>query len=192
VRNELLVEAVRIKIDGEAEKSTAPKAESTNSLSDRDAHECLSSERDGLRDSSMWVYRFVRQVLIFRSLSGSAIDSMLENSFPIPSSCQSLNMALPDEENTQLTRFRAQYLQVLDPGTLSWPPHAMLKKANVQAWLFKNLFDKQNLQYLPSDRYQARVLKILLSRIEESIEDPDQDVSAITSNPCTPSSSQRW
>lgn len=90
-------------------------------------------------------------------------------------------MALPDEENTQLTRFRAQYLQVLDPGTLSWPPHAMLKKANVQAWLFNNLFDKQNLQYLPSDRYQARVLKILLSRIEESIEDPDQDVSAITS-----------
>jgi len=98
-------------------------------------------------------------------------------------------MALPDEENTQLTRFRAQYLQVLDPGTLSWPPHAMLKKANVQAWLFKNLFDKQNLQYLPSDRYQARVLKIVLSRIEESIEDTDQDVSAITSNPCMPSSS---
>jgi hypothetical protein len=100
-------------------------------------------------------------------------------------------MALTAEENTQLTRFRAQYLQLLDPRTLSWPPHATLKKADVQTWLFKNLFDKQNLQYLPNDRYQARVLKIVLIRLEESIEDPDQDVSVIKSsqNLCTPSSS---
>jgi protein-lysine N-methyltransferase EEF2KMT len=92
-------------------------------------------------------------------------------------------MTLNVEKNTQLTRFRAQYLQLLDPRTLSWPPHTTLKRPDVQAWLFKNLFDKQNLQYLPSDRYQTRVLKMVLARIEESIEDPDQDVSAITSNP---------
>jgi hypothetical protein len=101
----------------------------------------------------------------------------------ISSRCQLLNMTLNVEKNTQLTRFRAQYLQLLDPRTLSWPPHTTLKRPDVQAWLFKNLFDKQNLQYLPSDRYQTRVLKMVLARIEESIEDPDQDVSAITSNP---------
>ena len=97
-------------------------------------------------------------------------------------------MTLTVEENTQLMKFKAQYLQLLDPGTLCWPRHATLKKVDVQAWLFKNLFDKQTLQYLPNDRYQARVLKIALARIEESIEDPDQDVSAITSNLCTQSS----
>ena len=96
-------------------------------------------------------------------------------------------MTLTVEENTQLMRFKAQYLQLLDPGTLCWPCRATLKKTNVQAWLFKNLFDKQTLQYLPNERYQARVLKIALGRIEGSIEDPDQDVSVITSNPCTPS-----
>lgn len=100
---------------------------------------------------------------------------------PIPSPYQSLDMALTVEENTQLTRFKAQYLQLLDLRSLSLPDRATLKKADVQAWLFKNLFDKQNLQHLPNDRYQARVLKIILARVEESIEDPDQDVSAIIS-----------
>jgi len=112
----------------------------------------------------------------------------LPNNF-IPLPCQPTDMTLTVEENTQLTKFRAQYLQLLDPRTLSWPHHATLKKAEVQAWLFKNLFDKQNLQYLPNGRYQVRVLKIILAQIEESIDDPDQDVSAIISIQCTPSSS---
>jgi len=96
-------------------------------------------------------------------------------------------MTLTIEENAQLAKLKAQYLQLLDPGTLSWPRPATLKKDEAQAWLFKNLFDKQNSQYLPNDRYQARVLKIALARIEGSIEDPDQDVRAITSNPYTSS-----
>ena len=96
-------------------------------------------------------------------------------------------MTLTVEENAQLAKLKAQYLQLLDPGTLSWPRPATLRKDEAQTWLFKNLFDKQNSQYLPNDRYQARVLKIALARIEESIEDPDQDVRAITSNPYTSS-----
>ena len=76
----------------------------------------------------------------------------------------------------QLLLFRRQYLQLFEPDFLSWPPKALLRDADVQAWLFKSLFDKDRNDRLPSERYQLRVLKPLLAKIEQAIEDPEEDV----------------
>jgi len=76
----------------------------------------------------------------------------------------------------QLLLFRRQYLQLFEPDFLSWPPKPLLRDADAQAWLFKNLFDADRNDRLPSERYQLRVLKPLLAKIEQSIEDPEEDV----------------
>ena len=78
----------------------------------------------------------------------------------------------------QLQLFRRQYLQLFEPDFLSWPPKQLLRNADVQAWLFKNLFDHERNARLPSERYQLRVLKPLLAKIEQAIEDPEEDVGA--------------
>jgi len=85
-------------------------------------------------------------------------------------------MALTNDETNQLNKFRAQYLQILDLDRLSWPPPATLRKADAQLWIFRNLFDRTQQQYLPNDRYQVRVLKRLIRQIEDAIADPDEDV----------------
>ena len=80
----------------------------------------------------------------------------------------------------QLQLFRRQYLQLFEPDFLSWPPKQLLRDADVQAWLFKNLFDQERNPRLPSERYQLRVLKPLLAKIEQAIEDPEEDVGSST------------
>lgn len=76
----------------------------------------------------------------------------------------------------QLLLFRRQYLQLFEPDFLSWPPRPLLRDSGVQAWLFKNFFDSGQIGRLPSERYQLRVLKPLLAKIEQAIEDPEKDV----------------
>ena len=85
-------------------------------------------------------------------------------------------MALAVDETNHLSKFRAQYLQILDIDRLSWPPSTTLRKADAQKWIFRNLFDRKQRQYLPNDRYQVRVLKKIISLIEGAIADPDEDV----------------
>jgi predicted nicotinamide N-methyase len=81
----------------------------------------------------------------------------------------------------QLVLFRRQYLQLFEPDFLAWPPKSLLRDAGVQQWLFKQCFDTDNTVYLPSDRYRLRVLKPLLRKVEQAIEDPEQDVGLSTS-----------
>lgn len=76
----------------------------------------------------------------------------------------------------QLVLLRRQYLQLVEPDFLAWPPKQLLRESGVQAWLYKKLFDVETAGRLPSERYQLRVLKPLLAKIEQSIEDPDEDV----------------
>jgi hypothetical protein len=76
----------------------------------------------------------------------------------------------------QLVLFRRQYLQLFEPDFLAWPPKSLLRDAGVQQWLFKQCFDTDNNPYLPSERYRLRVLKPLLRKVEQAIEDPEQDV----------------
>lgn len=78
----------------------------------------------------------------------------------------------------QLLLFRRQYLQLFEPDFLSWPPKQLVGNADVQAWIYKNLFDGGRNARLPSERYRLRVLKPLLAKIEQAIEDPEEDVGA--------------
>ena len=83
----------------------------------------------------------------------------------------------------QLMLFRRQYLQIFEPDFLSWPPKQLLKDVDVQAWLYQNLFNPDKNSYLPPERYQLRVLKPLLAKIEQSISDPEEDVGVCPFSP---------
>jgi hypothetical protein len=76
----------------------------------------------------------------------------------------------------QLVLFRRQYLQLFEPDFLAWPPKSLLRDAGVQQWLYKYCFDTDSNPHLPSDRYRLRVLKPLLKKVEQAIEDPEEDV----------------
>ncbi|KAK7943966.1 methyltransferase-domain-containing protein [Apiospora aurea] len=81
----------------------------------------------------------------------------------------------------RLVIFRRQYLQLFEPDFLAWPPLKLLKIADVQTWLYKNLFDASRVPHLPPPSYQARVLKLLIVRIEKAIEEQDVVADALTS-----------
>ena len=76
----------------------------------------------------------------------------------------------------QLVLFRRQYLQLFEPDFLAWPPKSLLRDAGVQQWLYKHCFDTDSNPHLPSDRYRLRVLKPLVRKVEQAIEDPEEDV----------------
>ncbi|KAK4546529.1 hypothetical protein LTR36_001746 [Oleoguttula mirabilis] len=75
----------------------------------------------------------------------------------------------------QLLLFRRQYQQLVEPDFLAWPPKQLLRDAGVQSWLYKRLFNAERNDRLPPERYQLRVLKLLLAKIEQAIEDPEED-----------------
>ncbi|KAI0454443.1 putative methyltransferase-domain-containing protein [Xylaria acuta] len=77
--------------------------------------------------------------------------------------------------DSQLLLLRRQYLQLFEPDFLAWPHAQLLRRSDAQAWLFKYLFDESRNPRLPPERYQLRVLRPLISRIEKSIQDPDED-----------------
>ena len=79
----------------------------------------------------------------------------------------------------QLLIFRRQYLQLFEPDFLTWPPSQLLRDPSVQSWLYRTLFDKSRHDRLPPARYQVRVLKPLLAKIEQSIQDPEEDVGTL-------------
>ncbi|KAI1179524.1 S-adenosyl-L-methionine-dependent methyltransferase [Nemania sp. FL0916] len=77
--------------------------------------------------------------------------------------------------DSQLRLFRRQYLQLFEPDFLAWPHAQLLRRSDAQAWLFKHLFDESRNPRLPPERYQLRVLRPLIDRIEKAIQDPDED-----------------
>lgn len=84
---------------------------------------------------------------------------------------------MPDEATRRsLGILQRQYFQLVEPHCLRWPEDANLKTAEVQGWLFSNLFDLSKVTSPPPDRYQLRVLKSLVAKLERSIVDPEEDV----------------
>ncbi|KAI1147162.1 putative methyltransferase-domain-containing protein [Nemania diffusa] len=75
----------------------------------------------------------------------------------------------------QLRLLRRQYLQVFEPDFLAWPHPQLLRRSDAQAWLFKHLFDVSRNPRLPPERYQLRVLRPLIAKVEKAIQDPDED-----------------
>jgi hypothetical protein len=77
-----------------------------------------------------------------------------------------------------VTRFCRQYLQ-LEPD-LDYPDGTILREDDVQTELYMNLFADDALPRPPPPRYQLRVLKTLLPRIEGAIEDWDLHVWSLS------------
>lgn len=69
-----------------------------------------------------------------------------------------------------------QYFQLVEPHQLRWPGNSILKSPDVQSWMYSNMFDANITQSPPPDRYQLRILKMLISKLERSIETPEEDV----------------
>ena len=76
----------------------------------------------------------------------------------------------------QIAIFRRQYLQSLDPYHLTFPTIETLRLPEVQEQLFHTLFQDGSLLFPPPARFTARVLKLLIEKLEKAIVDPDEDV----------------
>ncbi|KAI0879928.1 putative methyltransferase-domain-containing protein [Annulohypoxylon maeteangense] len=74
-------------------------------------------------------------------------------------------------KNQIIYRFCRQYLQL--ERDLDYPSPTLLREADVQNSLYNQIFRDGALNYYPPPRYQLRVLKELMSKIEASIEDWD-------------------
>ena len=83
--------------------------------------------------------------------------------------------AVPEDERA-LRLFAAQYFQLVEPQFLSIPPRHVLIRPSAQESIYRDMFDDSTAWPLPPARYRMRVLKTLLSKIEDSILDPDEDV----------------
>lgn len=83
---------------------------------------------------------------------------------------------MTDADTTrQLQVLQRQYFQLVEPQNLRWPED-ILKQSDVQAWMFREMFDAESIKSPPPDRYQLRVLKMLISKLERAIENPEEDV----------------
>lgn len=76
----------------------------------------------------------------------------------------------------QLDIFCRQYLQI--QLRLDYPAREHLRHDGFQRALYAKLFQDGAVEHAPPLRYQSRVLKELIKRIEESIEDWEEDVRA--------------
>ncbi len=83
---------------------------------------------------------------------------------------------LSARESGQVDLLRRQYLQLLEPDLLTIPSVEMLRRPDVQHLLYDNMFNSDNLMFAPTGRYQLRVVKELVLRIETSFADPEEDV----------------
>ncbi len=83
-------------------------------------------------------------------------------------------LQLPPWACQQLDRFCRQYLQVqLD---LDYPSEEHLRNDSFQQCLFMRVFAENSIQHEPPVRFQLRVLKELTRRIEQSIQDWEEEV----------------
>lgn len=78
--------------------------------------------------------------------------------------------------STALQVLRRRYFQLVEPHQLGWPDSTSLKAPHIQAWIYTNMFDAERVKSPPPEQYQLRVLKLLVSRLEGAINDPEEDV----------------
>lgn len=74
----------------------------------------------------------------------------------------------------QLDRFCRQYLQL--QFNLDYPDEEHLRNDAFQQSLYARLFSETRVKNAPPARYQFRILKQLTRKIEQSIQDWEEDV----------------
>jgi protein-lysine N-methyltransferase EEF2KMT len=77
----------------------------------------------------------------------------------------------------QLDRFSRQYLQL--QLNLDFPDDNCLRNDAFQQSLYSRLFSEAGIKNAPPVRYQLRVLKKLTERIEQSIQDWEEEVCCL-------------
>ncbi|KAF2191476.1 hypothetical protein K469DRAFT_656402 [Zopfia rhizophila CBS 207.26] len=92
-------------------------------------------------------------------------------------------MSIDPDTRSKLTTLRRQYFQLVEPAHLRWMDTVILKAPNVQQWIYTNLFDSNKITSSPPERYQHRVLKALISKLEIAMDDPEEDVWMLFSYP---------
>lgn len=85
-------------------------------------------------------------------------------------------MSIALDQLVPLRILQRQYLQLVDPSQLRWPDAQILKSPEVQSWIFLRMFDESSVKSPPPERYQLRVLKLLIAKLERAIVDPEEDV----------------
>lgn len=75
-----------------------------------------------------------------------------------------------------IDKLAAQYFQLVELQNLALPPGPVLIQPAVQTALYERMFNENTVFPIPPDSYRSRVLKQILSRIEESITNPEEDV----------------
>lgn len=83
---------------------------------------------------------------------------------------------LTTEDLSDLELFRAQYFQTLPLQKLRVPSDAILRKIQSQQWIYQHMFDADHIGHLPQERYRVKVLKQLVTRIEATFADAEEDV----------------
>jgi len=81
----------------------------------------------------------------------------------------------PSWQEAQVARFCRQYLQL--EAVLDFPDGDVLREESTQETLYEKLFAENAIAQPPPPRYQLKVLKELIGRIERSIDDWDMHVS---------------
>lgn len=81
----------------------------------------------------------------------------------------------------ELIHFKRQYLQL--QVTIKYPERQYLKHEEFQNELYAQIFSQEALKYHPPQRYQLRVLKELMKKIEDSITDWEEEVRIISLQP---------
>ena len=112
-----------------------------------------------------------------RSLAdGQACCPLLGMRFLAVSVHSSNERSLTMIELGPVDRLRRQYLQCLDPVHLILPERGYLKHPKVQKEIYNRLFIESAVTYLPPERYRFRVLKRIVTALENAVDDPDEDV----------------
>ncbi|OBT51400.1 hypothetical protein VE04_07869, partial [Pseudogymnoascus sp. 24MN13] len=75
----------------------------------------------------------------------------------------------------ELDLFKRQYLQL--QISLKYPSKECLKHEEFQQMLYSEVFSEDAMKWYPPQRYQLRVLKELVKRIEVSITDWEEEQS---------------
>ncbi|KAL1963214.1 hypothetical protein VTN77DRAFT_8539 [Rasamsonia byssochlamydoides] len=80
-----------------------------------------------------------------------------------------------DNGKATISQLVAQYFQLVEPWDLRIPSADTLKDPAVQAAIYEQMFNENNIDPIPPVNYRTRVLKTILSRIEESLSSPEED-----------------
>ncbi|KAJ9314946.1 hypothetical protein DTO271D3_4685 [Paecilomyces variotii] len=88
----------------------------------------------------------------------------------------STKMAVDDiDDEACIAKLVAQYFQMVEPRDLCVPSAEAIVRPAAQTAIYEQMFNETTVWPLPPVSYRTRVLKMIISRIEESISNPEED-----------------